>query len=253
MTKKGCKSAFLKEYEVLSVNHKWIINKVWSEEQATRRASAIHLTPLRARLEMVAEAARTCANTNKSLSVKKARMIKQELVGAKKEIEIEEKKMYVWAENFAGGKEAGLAAVMAAAHRTAANAPRTDALSITEDDNMLLKDTSRMSRPVLAVYLAGKKLAMHMMLHRCHIADRVMAIATTAATNEFAATTVAKTVASTATAVAFIAAAELVEIVAAAKVSCVEEGVTNFFGHANSDKVSPPRDESGNGGDENIE
>ena len=228
--KKGCKFAFLKEYEVLKVNHKWMINNAGTDEQATGRAGTAHATPLRARLEMVAEAAPTCANTKKPLGVKKARMIKQGLAAADKEIESEERHLSAWAENFAGRKETSLAAIKAAADRTAANAARTDALLSAQDDSMLLRDTSRMSEPVLAVFLVRQKLAMDRILHRCLVADRVMAAAATAAATEFAAAAAAETVP---LATSFAAAAETVE---------TASGV-----------VSPPRDDSGNGGDSDTE
>ena len=36
VTKKGCKFALFKEYEVLSIYYKWMINNVRTEEQAAR-------------------------------------------------------------------------------------------------------------------------------------------------------------------------------------------------------------------------
>ena len=105
-----------------------------------------------------------------------------------------------------------------------------DALLSAQDDSMLLRDTSRMSEPVLAVFLVRQKLAMDRILHRCLVADRVMAAAATAAATEFAAATAAETVP---LATSFAAAAETVE---------TASGV-----------VSPPRDDSGNGGDSDTE
>lgn len=175
------------------------------------------------------------------------------MAAGEKEIEAEERNLSAWAESFSGRKETDLAALKAAADRTTANAARTDALLSAQDDSMLLRDTSRMSGPVLAVFLVRQKVAMDRILHRCWVADQVMAAATATAEAESAAAASAEIVATAAAAAAFFAAASAVDVAATAEASCAEEDVTDVFGHADSDEALPPRDEGGNGGDSDTE
>ena len=61
--KKGHYFSFMEEYQILSVNHKWMLDVAATNEHAARRARIAEQTPVRARVEMVAKASPTSANT----------------------------------------------------------------------------------------------------------------------------------------------------------------------------------------------
>ena len=195
-TNEGHDFAYFEEYKILSVNHKWSVMTAATDEQAARRAGISQQTPLRNRLELVAEASPTSLNTRKPLGVKKARKIKAGLAEAQREEAEGEKKMEEWAEKFSARKAIGLAAVKAS----------TDRIEVMEsfaDDLMMLRDTSLIPAEMLEPFMIRRALGVQRILKR----SRVAAAAHVAAAEAEAAGVIAAEVAAAAAEIAVAEAA----------------------------------------------
>ena len=195
-TNEGHPFAYLEEYKILSVNHKWSTMTAATDEQAARRAGVSQQTPLHNRLEVVAEASPTSLNTRKPLGVKKARAIKAGLAEAEREIAEGEKKMEEWAENFSARKTIGLAAVQA-------DIDRTEMMASFADDFMMLRDTSLIPAEMLEPFLSRRALGITRIFKR----SRVAAAAAVAAAEVEAAAVIAVAAAAAAAAIAVAEAA----------------------------------------------
>ena len=84
---------YMEEYKVLKHFEKWRTDDAHEFSETSRRAGEAQETPVKARLQRVAEESPTSQNTDKPLGVKKARVVQGNLAGVEKAKADEEKKI----------------------------------------------------------------------------------------------------------------------------------------------------------------
>ena len=140
------------EYEILSKHPQWLLDQIGASLAADRRAGIDVLSPLRERLDRVADTVPTVTNTARPVGVKRARKGLKELRNIEDEFAREEAQMKEYVATFQKQTEIALARIAESSAKIAEKARTNDLLEIGADDLIITTDTKFMPREVLEVF-----------------------------------------------------------------------------------------------------